>query len=430
MNDVPNETPSPSSAPGRSIADPVAMRLDSAGRVSDPEAICLQCGYTIHRLPGTGSCPECGRPVADSLQGRLLRFSDRTYVQTLHRGVLCLLVGLVLAFAGQLVGGLTGLGVGLVTAVNAVRTAAVPAPAPAITVTPPGSGETGPTGAVTAPPVDAAPALPAPVPADPAVPGDTADAEAEAATPPAPSAPREQSIVRPEIDTASSPPPGPSPPAGAATTSSPPAPNVNVTVSGGAGGVTITGGGGPAALPRFARRLVVFISSVGAAFELLVLLGWWWFSSPDPVLPAGERGDGPRRVIRTFVVLVAIGTFVGLALTHSGLTGFRPRPGFLGMVGVAAFTELSKVARSFAGMLYLRWLAPRLPDEVVDRRSRLYIWLLPVIYVVGSCVGVGPIVAAVMQWILLLRVRNDLKQILDDMPVPIDSGGVAPAALR
>jgi len=33
------------------------------------EILCSQCGYVLSGLPETGNCPECGRPIADSLGG-------------------------------------------------------------------------------------------------------------------------------------------------------------------------------------------------------------------------------------------------------------------------------------------------------------------------------------------------------------------------
>lgn len=41
----------------------------------------------------------------------------------------------------------------------------------------------------------------------------------------------------------------------------------------------------------------------------------------------------------------------------------------------------------------------------------MYRWLLPVIYVVGAIVVIGPLIALVMYWNLLDRVRKHLKSI-------------------
>ncbi len=66
----------------------------------------------------------------------------------------------------------------------------------------------------------------------------------------------------------------------------------------------------------------------------------------------------------------------------------------------------------FAAMLYLRWLAPRLPDDEVDAWARRLMWLGPLLVTVGALIVVGPLIAMVLYWNLLDRVRRNLKQIM------------------
>ena len=63
-------------------------------------------------------------------------------------------------------------------------------------------------------------------------------------------------------------------------------------------------------------------------------------------------------------------------------------------------------------MLYLRWLAPRLPDDEVDAKARRLMWLGPLLVTVGALIVVGPLIAMVLYWNLLDRVRRNLKQIM------------------
>ena len=63
-------------------------------------------------------------------------------------------------------------------------------------------------------------------------------------------------------------------------------------------------------------------------------------------------------------------------------------------------------------MLYLRWLAPRLPDDEVDAWARRLMWLGPLLVTVGALIVVGPLIAMVLYWNLLDRVRRNLKQIM------------------
>lgn len=50
-------------------------------------ATCNACGYDLHGLSLDGACPECGRPVADSLRGIELRFAAPDYLATLRGGI-------------------------------------------------------------------------------------------------------------------------------------------------------------------------------------------------------------------------------------------------------------------------------------------------------------------------------------------------------
>lgn len=43
---------------------------DAPSRINDHTLLCERCGYIIEGLPETGACPECGRPIAESLPER------------------------------------------------------------------------------------------------------------------------------------------------------------------------------------------------------------------------------------------------------------------------------------------------------------------------------------------------------------------------
>jgi predicted RNA-binding Zn-ribbon protein involved in translation (DUF1610 family) len=73
------------------------------GAPFDPEAepftvqdrVCLSCGYSLSGLRSDRDCPECGTPIARSLQGNLLRFSSPAYVKSLHTGIVLAEVGTI-----------------------------------------------------------------------------------------------------------------------------------------------------------------------------------------------------------------------------------------------------------------------------------------------------------------------------------------------
>lgn len=243
------------------------------------DVFCRRCGYDLRGLAESGLCPECATPVATSLRGNLLRYSDERYLATLHRGVVLILV----AVAVQLVLSILGL------------------------------------------------------------------------------APRFLRLM-----------PGASVPA------------------------------------------VVLIGPYGStAVSLLLLLGWWMFSATDPAFVGSDRGTTARLVVRVAVIAEAALTALdGLHDTGAWAAGNQSMQ-HLAMAAKGA-TFLAFAVRFFASMLYLRWLAPRLPNPHVGARAGKLMWLGPLLYTVGWFVCVGPLVAIVLYWNMLDWVRKDIRRIREE----------------
>jgi len=107
------ESPQRAPAPAPKCVD--AHRLDAAGCVRD-DTPCVQCEYNLRTLAASALCPECGRPVAESLRRPLLKYSGGEWLDEHYvRGIGLLVTGLALALLGIGFVGLSMLSAQLIT---------------------------------------------------------------------------------------------------------------------------------------------------------------------------------------------------------------------------------------------------------------------------------------------------------------------------
>ncbi|MBC7773360.1 MAG: hypothetical protein H7210_12760 [Pyrinomonadaceae bacterium] len=180
-------------------------------------------------------------------------------------------------------------------------------------------------------------------------------------------------------------------------------------------------GAGGAATFTGNQELMVALTLVTVGISCMSLLGYWRYSEPDPSETAFEPTNAARKVLRVLVLIeLAIASLTAVLnfVTYSG-TGAAPVAGAgltaVGMVLVAArvASVVLYAIKFFAVMRYTRWLASRVPDTFIMDRTRTYMWLLPLLHTVGSmCVGLGPLIALVLYWNLLHRMRKHLKSII------------------
>jgi hypothetical protein len=170
-------------------------------------------------------------------------------------------------------------------------------------------------------------------------------------------------------------------------------------------GIVVAWGSGSMTAVRSAE-IAGSVLMTGCSFVLLY--GWWLFSSPDPAFVGRDEGGRARVVVRVALVIRVFATPLDVVVDTG--TGGVPSA-LLGPMEVVTGGVLigAWVLMFFASMLYIRWLAPRLPDPNVDKRAKLLMWLGPLLWIIGC--GIGGVVALVLYWNLLNWVRLDIRRI-------------------
>jgi hypothetical protein len=254
---------------------------------------CLQCGYNIRGLYLDAHCPECGVRVADSLRGNLLRYASPEYLESLHRGVVLVMAGLVAGVIAT---------VGVITLAIALSVA---------------SG------------------------------GGKADAGIELAA-----------------------------------------------------------------------------SVVGLGTSLLGLLGYWLLSAPDPGLIGVDKAMSSRKLLRGAVaasVATALLSFVFTIINYFHLIGgplalSNPTSIIKGLISLCA--GVAWLVQFFAAMKYVQWLSRRVPDPSLHAEAGRFMWLGPLIFVLGYlCVGLGPLIALIFYLVILNNLRMHLKRVRSDAAI-------------
>jgi hypothetical protein len=153
------------------------------------------------------------------------------------------------------------------------------------------------------------------------------------------------------------------------------------------------------------------------ALTLVFAIGYWRYTTPDPGFAFTEQPRSARAVARAAAVVSAVASLVtsvislvypivNASIAAGNLTPLTLIAATAGITGVIAW-----LVQFFAVLTYTAWLADRIPDPDLARRARRYRWLIPVLYLVLSCVLIGPLVAFIMYWVLLSAVRNHLRNI-------------------
>lgn len=146
--------------------------------------------------------------------------------------------------------------------------------------------------------------------------------------------------------------------------------------------------------------------SIDVVLKGIILYGWWTFSTLDPAYTGRNDASQSRTWIRNLLI-VSIPTSI-----LSMVVGFVA-PTMRGLIfAMFVVSAAIWIARFFFEMSYVRWLAPRIPNQKAAKRAKLLLWLGPILVTVGffAC-GIGPLIALILYWNLLDWVRQDLRAI-------------------
>jgi hypothetical protein len=171
-------------------------------------------------------------------------------------------------------------------------------------------------------------------------------------------------------------------------------------------------GGGPG------TSATLIVAGLQLIPSVMMLLGYWKYTEPDPGFVGTELPTAARKVMRITVIIQAVTTAVSFLLqiaapslmsggvNSSGAMAFGLLMMLVGLASLAAWT-----VQFFATMRYTRWVAVRVPDAQIIRRTQTYMWLLPLIAILGAIVIIGPLIALVLYWNMHDRLRKHVRAI-------------------
>lgn len=170
--------------------------------------------------------------------------------------------------------------------------------------------------------------------------------------------------------------------------------------------------------------LVLVGTALGLVPQVMLVLGYMRYTAPDPQFSGTELPDAARKLARIAVLVGAACALVQLLLQLGIIAGAGGAVGgaagasglsliLVGLIGLVSLLSLVAWAvQFFAVIKYTRWMAKRVPDGWIVDKTKLYIWLLPVLATVGALILIGPLIALVLYWNLHHRLRKQVQSII------------------
>ena len=159
------------------------------------------------------------------------------------------------------------------------------------------------------------------------------------------------------------------------------------------------------------RILEGFSFSLGIVFVAAALGGWWLMTVASP----GSERDEPqvarpklRLSIRIlWIVLLGFAAITGLVWIITMVFGLSSL-----LVDVAAFLVIFVYAGAGAvQMIWVKSLSERIPDPGLGKFAGMMIWLFPLLAAVGCLILISPVVAFILELVIMMRLHSRLRQV-------------------
>jgi len=153
---------------------------------------------------------------------------------------------------------------------------------------------------------------------------------------------------------------------------------------------------------------------IQALIGVVIFLGYIKITSEDP----GMTGlTYPRKARTTLKVAVIVQIVLNTAVLLFDLISKSRSlgPGWeIAEDAISLISAIAWVVQFFAMMTYCKWLVSRIPDVTLITKITKYTWKLPLIAILLGCLlGLGPLIAMIMYWELLNKIRGHLRQIIE-----------------
>lgn len=165
--------------------------------------------------------------------------------------------------------------------------------------------------------------------------------------------------------------------------------------------------------------LDLVLAVAGACVMLFVLVGWWRITTPDPSRQNSDHKTNHRAAARIWTTIFIVYWIASSAFAYVIMFMNQSAPTmsllYVLLVSVPGFIAfILAVPLYIYIMLYLQWLAARVPDPSSFKLAKILVWLAPVLVTVGYCIaGLGPIAAFILSLILLFKLHKGISALVE-----------------